>query len=110
MPLCFQFSFSIFSRIGFGNLSARNRRAVTKVSENELCFSILRVGISVCGDGSDGLCCGEISHLHLCFHFFCQTFLQYGWCTLSAPNRVATTKARENECCFSMLRVVIFGD
>ncbi len=51
------------------------------------------------------VCLGFACRLHSSFQFLSESFFRIGFCTLSAPNRVATTKVCENEYCFGDLRV-----
>ena len=51
----FSLCFSIFLRHVFCTLSAPNRGAASKVCGNEHCFSVLRLGILMSGDGIDGM-------------------------------------------------------
>ena len=68
------------------------------------------MGMFVCENGSDRMLFENASYLHFSFQFLCQVFSLSGYCTFSAPDRVAPQNLCENKCCFSVLLVGVIAD
>ncbi len=99
MHLCFQFSYSTFSRYEYCLLSALNRRAAAKSCGNKFCFCFC-VCAFWCGDEIDGILSEYACHLHFSFKFSSSTFFVLVIALFGAQNQPVAFKVFEIACCF----------